>query len=526
MFLTTWKAFNRELRDATHVKDVLSLLAQGTWCKRHGRIKTCPDDCIPSAHALAEWLPDCPRPAWTDTWKRCAPLLQDSEIEPVGQVPYLLQPARLAAVEQSEDIYALPHFDSQGRKCSLPWSDPMLMQSVIREDVEKLHGQWVQEGGKHPLGALVKAWQERPRKVRPDTERETGIVPETLRVSSDRRETGELTAWPEGIGSWAVPEDSGWLPGLEPPPSRIVPAMPLVIFDATGRPSTSRGRGASIALRLAIELLMAVPREDRSGPVEVEFTLGDLVSWLWPGKRKAKPNEFWPKIRTARHELHNAAIPISDVEYWIPFASRRFPRTPRDRSARFTFELKLPPGSEIGPRVHRPTLRLYGLQSAPKYRAWLGLSYLWHKHLRYTLSAKGGGTRTLLHPPRLPAVSRDKRTGGILDIHGRPVTHKGGKPVKSPLHPAAVPILDPNGKPRTEHNAAMDRLPEFGPDELIELTQPNAKAQSRSLRRRHLQIARQTLNAMAKAGNIAIDKDRNGGWRILPPIDILDRFRR
>ena len=166
--------------------------------------------------------------------------------------------------------------------------------------------------------------------------------------------------------------------------------------------------------------------------------------------------------------------------------------------------------------MHRPTLRLYGLQSAPKYRAWLGLSYLWHEHLRYSLPTKGGGTRTLIHPPRLPAVERDKRTGGILDAHGRPVTHQGGKPVKSPLHPAAVPVLDSSGKPRTARNPAMDRLPELGPDELSEITQPNAQARSRSMRRRYLQIARQTLDAMGRAGNIVIDKECTGAGIFCP----------
>ena len=72
----------------------------------------------------------------------------------------------------------------------------------------------------------------------------------------------------------------------------------------------------------------------------------------------------------------------------------------------------------------------------------------------------------------------------------------------------------------------MDRLPELGPDELIEITQPNAQARNKSMRRRYLQIARQTLDAMGKAGNIVIDKDRTGGWRILPPLDILERLRR
>jgi len=525
--LFTWKSFNRRLREATHVKDVLSLLAQGAWHKQNGRIRPFPRDLIPSVEGLAKWLRDCPHETWIATWKRCEPLLKHSELKSIGMVPYLFQPAYLASVKQQNDPYSLPHCDSEGRQYRLPWTDPMLMQSSIRRDAETLHDRWRHDDrrGKHPLGSLVGAWQDRPKKVLPETKRETGIMPQTLRVRCDVRETGELPNWPENLGAVATPEESGWLPGFKPLPSRIVPALPLVIFDATGRPSTSRGHGAALDLRLAVELLMAIPRTDRHGKIEVSLTLREMLAWLWPNGAPS-PSRYWTRLQAATRRLNSAAV-IWDKgnAIWRPIRVWSEPSKPKSGNGPYRFEVRLPPGSEVGPRVHRPTLRLYGLQSAPKYRAWLGLSYLWHKHLRYNLPARGGGTRTMIHPPRLPIVKRDRRTGGILDTHGRPVTHKGGKPVKSPLHPAAVPILRPSGKPKTRRNPAMDRLPELGSDELIELTAPNANRLRGTTRRKALERSRRTLEAMGQAGDIRIERHRNG-WRILPPIDLLDRFGR
>lgn len=514
---------NRLLRESEKARPVLKALARITWAIQKGFTSECPESHIPTIEMLAAWLDQCPSASWRTAGERTKALFADDDL------PYLLHPARAAAQGQ-EDVFRIVTYTApNGQESWYPWQTAIPLggprESVTRTDIEAIHSAWKKvPGAKHPLAPLVQAWQKRPRKVLPDTDRETGIMPQALRIRSDIRETEELIDWPEGPGIGNATENSGWLPGLEPPPSRIVPALPLVIFDATGRLSTSRGRGASIALRLAIELLMAVPRGDRERAVEIEFSLSQLVSWLWPGKRRPKPNEFWPRIKAARYELHNAAIPISDTEFWVPFVSRLFPKVP-DRKACFIFELRLPPGSDIGPRVHRPTLRLYGLQSAPKYRAWLGLSYLWHKHLRYNLPARGGGTRTRIHAPTLPTVKRDKRTGGILDVHGRPVTYKGGKPVKSPLHPAAVPILSPSGKPEIKRNPAMDRLPELGPDELIELTMPHPENLRGAKRRVAAQRSRRTLEAMERSGDIVLEK-LHGGWRILPPGDILERFRR
>ena len=126
-------------------------------------------------------------------------------------------------------------------------------------------------------------------------------------------------------------------------------------------------------------------------------------------------------------------------------------------------------------------------------------------------------------PPRLPEVERDARTGGILDAHG--------KPVRSARNPAAVPILGPDGQPATARNPAMDALPELGPAELAELAmrgrawrRETKVARARRIKR-DARKGRQALDGMAKAGDIGLEK-RRSGWRILPPGDIVDRFRR
>ena len=72
----------------------------------------------------------------------------------------------------------------------------------------------------------------------------------------------------------------------------------------------------------------------------------------------------------------------------------------------------------------------------------------------------------------------------------------------------------------------MDNLPELGPDELLELARPDAGNLTGTARRKAIHDVRiKTLPEMAASGDILIERKR-GGWRILPPADIIDRFRR
>lgn len=463
------------LQSARGATQILTAVARATWDKERSGAD-CPEDRIPTAESLVEWIPDAP--------------------------PDSAPPALAAA---SSDTAAAA--------------------------VEAAHDDYLSNGPPHPLGPIVRLWQER-RPLPPDR-RATGIMPQTLplRAATPARKDilvdpdDPRSVWP-ALGPVEPPYETGWLPGFELPPSKVTPAPPLVIYDAAEHSSTSRGGGANLALRLAVELLMAVPRQERAyrGRRVIEMTLGELLAWLWPNGPPS-PARYWPNLRIALRALHNAQIPCSGgKELWQPFAVRLLPRHPLHPSARLRFEVEMPPGSQAGPRIYRPTLRGYGLRNATAYRAWLSLSYMWHEHL-VKPRMRPTGVRWEIAPPRLPQVRRDKQTGGILDAHGKPVLRPNGAPQLQSTHPAAVPILNEDGTPATIRNSEMDRLPELGPDDLVVLTHPNPGKLIGSTRRKARSDARATIKKIAAAHDVVLEESGDG-VRILPPLDITERFRR
>ena len=469
----TPKKLVEALQSACGAPQILAAVARATWDKERAGAE-CPADRIPTAEALVEWIPDAP---------------PDSA------------PATLASATADTAPAA----------------------------VESAHADYLSQGPPHPLGHLVRLWQE-SRPLPPDS-RATGIMPQTLPLRAAtpaRKDTlvdpADSTAWPV-LGPVEPPYETGWLPGFELTPSKVTPAPPLVIYDAADHTSTSRGGGANLALRLAVELLMAVPRHERAyrGRRVVEMTLEELLAWLWPNGAPS-PSRYWPSLRIALRALHNAQIPFGDKELWQPFAVRLLPRQPLHPSARLRFEVEMPPGSQAGPRIYRPTLRAYGLRNATAYRAWLSLSYMWHEHL-VKPRMRPTGVRWEIAPPQLPQVRRDKQTGGILDAHGKPVLRPNGAPQLQSTHPAAVPILNEDGTPATTRNGEMDRLPELGPDDLVVLTHPNPGKLSGPARRKARQRARTTIDKMAARQDIELEESGDG-VRILPPLDIAKRFRR
>ena len=63
------------------------------------------------------------------------------------------------------------------------------------------------------------------------------------------------------------------------------------------------------------------------------------------------------------------------------------------------FEVLLPPGSGRGPMVDRGYIRLLGLDSAPSFRLYLSLCWLWDTH---------GTFKGRLIGPTVPEVHRDE----------------------------------------------------------------------------------------------------------------------
>ena len=270
-------------------------------------------------------------------------------------------------------------------------SDPLLLASDGRtyylvQEVDELYQKNRQHGDLHPLIPLIQAWhRNRPRSGTPNTKDRSLIIPETLgMVATEDRRAGHLFM-PAAHVDPADQRGQTILPGFEREHFRG-PALPLALYDLGVGPSQSPGRGAPLPLRLFVETVLAVSQQDRrSGkPTDLNISLRELLSRLYPGQRTPRPTEYWPRLMQAVHALDSdeARIPIFDPDTGRHEMRRivslgGIPRGAGHLDDNIRIIVDLPRGSEHGPQVS-PNLGKWGLKSAPGYRLLLNLAYAWH----------------------------------------------------------------------------------------------------------------------------------------------------
>ena len=204
------------------------------------------------------------------------------------------------------------------------------------------------------------------------------------------------------------------LPGFGLERTRITPALPLALYDLGGGSIMERGHGAPLALRLWVESILAVGLTDRANPwpTVLEIPLRDLLRKLYPGKRRPRPNEYWPRIMQAVEILDSTRIPWEDPETGKGGLRRivnvsDIPRGPGKLDDAVQIIVTLPPGSGKGPVVS-PNLARYGVQSAPLYRGLLNLAYLWFDPGRTRFPVRGGKHWLQVEDPeRYPTITND-----------------------------------------------------------------------------------------------------------------------
>ena len=138
-------------------------------------------------------------------------------------------------------------------------------------------------------------------------------------------------------------------------------------------------------------------QDRRSGkPTDLNISLRELLSRLYPGQRTPRPTEYWPRIMQAVHALDSdeARIPILDPDTGRHEMRRivsvgGIPRGAGHLDDNIRIIVDLPRGSEHGPQVSQ-NLGKWGLKSAPGYRLLLNLAYAWHDVGR-TLTPVGKG---------------------------------------------------------------------------------------------------------------------------------------
>ena len=200
-------------------------------------------------------------------------------------------------------------------------------------------------------------------------------------------------------------------------PSVIVPVLPLALYDSGTGPMATRGRGAPYAQRLFVEILLDVGRLDRvpGQTARVEITLRELVAWLWPnGWKRTRHGARLGDLQILQRELLilDSIRILWERMLWRLVAVQTLPTETSHMEDVIVIRVEHLPGSEHGPMIDRDRLRRFGTVSAPAWRAYLRLAYLWDQAKR-----KNNGAR--IYPTR-PVVARGPG-GVILGANGKPL---------------------------------------------------------------------------------------------------------
>ena len=390
----------------------------------------------------------------------------------------------------------------------------------IENAIEAIYDLYAEVNNKHPgrfkfpLAPVIEAWiadqipkakpEHRPRQIAP------GFLKDSRLVKTD-------TLLPIGHMHAQAPE-SPMLPGFEPEGSALVPALPLDIYS-TG---TGSGAGAPIDERIWMNALIALPYGQRvphrsHRTVELKTTLRDIRDWLYPnGWTRTRQ---LPLIINALHRVHNKRIAYQRRQ-WSLVQVIAMPDLTTKLDDPLPFYVMLPDGIKgNGAMIDVETMRLYGTQSAPKFRGWIRLAYLWDEAKK-----RNGGYPIYATIPEVLRNQQQHLTypNGDLILSGKPKKGKDGKwhvpkgnqPQTAWYHPWATRTG------RDIDNSNAKKVPVLTNSDLVALFY-NDSVVNRSTFDTRLREAKDAARAMQADGNVAIEEDtvdpKRGvkGWRII-----------
>ena len=280
---------------------------------------------------------------------------------------------------------------------------------------ELAHLVWQEASGssaklKHPLAPLIAAWQSGPLEVQAVRDadgklRGDTIVPRIAMRDGGITKTDRLYLTPSHLGidneGAMVP-----LPGFdEGRTSNRIPVLPINLYDLGVEAGEARGGSgaAPIPARMLVKLAAAPSAFVRHGErfVTYKITLRELRNALYPPerldgrpRRQRSVGELWPRIRESIRVINmEARIPILTPENGYGYfhhllrINENFGRIDLDMPIHVV--LDIPPNVAGG--VQLPVrLDQWGAESAPAYRALIGLSFLWHEPGRTHAPTKDG----------------------------------------------------------------------------------------------------------------------------------------
>ena len=237
------------------------------------------------------------------------------------------------------------------------------------------------------LEAEVKAWRDGPERVKAET-RPDPILP-TVKASKVevRERRGRLAIG--GLTDGREPR--GQLPLIAASKGPRVPQLEMA--DSAGVPTMARGRGAPLELRLAVGACLLTPLDHRTERRRLVVTVRELRDFLFP--RGWERGRDWPRIREALRTCRDYTIPVGRGGFWYPLALRYDPGSAATLDEEVWLDVELPSGAATGPLVDRRALALLGVESAPRFRAYIAAHAVCWIPGRTRVPYPGGG------PPRL-----------------------------------------------------------------------------------------------------------------------------
>ena len=251
---------------------------------------------------------------------------------------------------------------------------------------------------KHPLAPLIWAWQSGPKEVQPVRDADGNLRSDTIapRIAMCARggKTDRLYLPPAHIERDATGKQIV-LPGFgDGNRTGRVPVLPVELYDLGVKAGKSRGgRGAApIPARMLVKLAAAPSTSVRHGErfVTYNITLRDIRDALYPPefldgrpRQQYSVGRVWPTIREAIRIInHEARIPLLDPKTGYGYyhnllrINENFGRIDLDMPIGVV--LDIPPQVEGGVQLPK-RLDQWGAESAPAYRALIGLSFIWHE---------------------------------------------------------------------------------------------------------------------------------------------------
>lgn len=408
---------------------------------------------------------------------------------------------------------------------------------LFERNITFVHDFWQQCRGndpslRHPLAPLIQAWQrEQIPRVEPSRRKDTGILHHAIGEThpSPRLPLTVMETMPgesEQLMLITNPpqiELQLELPGFVFPESEQVPALLLEARETVGGRPSQQGRGAPISQRLFFNILVEYELKQRGlyETSRLNTNYRDVKSWLYPQGTKEPKNRLIPRLYKGMYELHNQRF-LWKRRAWNIISVDSLPTMNIKPDDMLTFTVRMPPGMNTtnGALIGIEPMRIYGAQSAPKFRAWIRLAYLWD-----TAKIRNGGSRIYA---TIPGALRNKDrylvnakgevilTGNLYKTKHGWECRDGNNPQTAWYHPLA--ILTGGTVP----NPQVDKVPVLSDSDMVKLFFDHTERKGETFRK-SLEMARKHAWEMQDDGRIDVvtnqidEKTGVKGWRILEP---------